>query len=176
MTREIILKRGDCRFERCFYHPKTSGSNRFHYFLKPICVKFMKKLIFLSVIILSIGLSFGCAPSAENTNNKTVNSNASVELKPEQMPEGLSGKPLETNGATPTPGIPSPSNANVAINPKGTPTPGIPSEKVLSKPNPKGTPPIPGIPDEATMKKQLSNSKLEIPPEFQQPGNAGKQK
>ena len=111
-----------------------------------------RKLFFVLLCFLT-ALNFACAsPETANTNANQV---TNISVNQANLPPGFSTSPINTNGAS-TPGIPDPSNANVAA--KGaTPTPGIPDPKTIGKtPMPKGTPPIPGIPDEETLKRQMN--------------------
>ena len=114
---------------------------------------------FLSVLLL---LSFSvlmsaCSPVDSNSN---ANANAAgvgaVNVDPNNLPEGLSTKPIQPSGNS-TPGIPDPASANKI--PAGTtPTPGIPDPANLRKPFRRGATPTPGIPDPETLQKQMQGN------------------
>lgn len=116
----------------------------------------IRPLIAISALGFAISCQTATAPSNSNSaangssQNNTAANNANI-------PPEFSGKPIEMNGATPTPGIPDPKLMNANSIPKGaTPTPGIPDPKMLGKPLPKGATPTPGIPDPETIKKQMN--------------------
>ncbi len=119
---------------------------------------FRKFLVVFSCVFFAINLA--CQSATQPNGNTTVDQS--------NLPEGISTKPLPTNGERP-PGIPDPTNINAPVQKGATPTPGIPDPKTIGKtPMPKGTPPIPGIPDEETLRKQMNqmknNSNATMPP------------
>ena len=108
-----------------------------------------KFLVVLSCVFFAMNLA--CQSASQQNGNTAANQS--------NLPEGLSTKPLPTNGERP-PGIPDTANMNANVPPGATPTPGIPDPKTIGKtPMPKGTPPIPGIPDEETLKRQMNQMK-----------------
>ena len=107
-------------------------------------------LIFLSIFVIG---GAGCGSVPENSNANSANANAAVNVAPEDLPEGLSPKPIEPEGNIP--GI-SNSNKLEKVPSNVSPAPGIPSADELKKPRKPGATPTPGIPSEDELRKQMS--------------------
>lgn len=117
---------------------------------------FLMSRKFLFVFFCSVAsLNLACgAPAVSNGNANTGNA-AVISNGNGNLPEGLSTSPVPITGTTP--GIPEANKVNMNAVPKGaTPTPGIPDPKEANKPFKPGATPTPGIPDPETLKKQMN--------------------
>ncbi len=116
---------------------------------------------FLFVCLLAaIGVSTACSPAESYNTANNQNTNATMNIAPQDLPPGFSASPAPPSTNT-TPGIPAPSEVNKV--PRGaTPTPGIPDPKTLNRPVKPGLTPTPGIPDPATLRRQMNRPATDI--------------
>ena len=122
--------------------------------------------VLVGLLVLSFAVLISACASTGSNSNANVNTqppgSGNVNVDPNNLPEGLSTKPIEPSANT-TPGIPDPKDANSV--PKGaTPTPGIPDPANLRKPFKPGATPTPGIPSPEEMRRMMQNSNATAPP------------
>ena len=98
-------------------------------------------------------IAAGCGTAVENSNANAANANVMTNMSAEDLPEGLSPKPIEPQGD-----IPGISNANKLqqVPSNVSPAEGIPSADDLKKPRKPGATPTPGIPSEEEIRRQMN--------------------